>query len=77
MANSTEYGLGSTIVSKDLNNAKLLARQISAGICFINKAVTSHTLLPCGGVKRSGFGRVGGRHGYEEFGNVKTIWVGR
>ncbi len=36
IANSTEYGLGSAIISKDLKLAEEISRRINAGLCFIN-----------------------------------------
>ena len=75
VANSTEYGLGSGIVSQDLKKAEEISRRIQAGLCFINQSVGSFSDLPCGGERASGWGRDCGRHGFEAFGNVKTIWI--
>jgi acyl-CoA reductase-like NAD-dependent aldehyde dehydrogenase len=36
MANSTEYGLGSGIISQDLKLAEEISRRINAGLCFVN-----------------------------------------
>ena len=75
LANKTTYGLGSTIISKDVEYAEGLARLIDAGFCFINDPVTSHSQLPAGGVKASGFGRDCGSHGVESFANVKAFSI--
>lgn len=75
MANKTNYGLGATIISRDLDLAEGYSRLIDSGLCFINDSVTSHHHLPCGGVKESGFGRDCGQHGVEAFANIKAFSI--
>jgi succinate-semialdehyde dehydrogenase/glutarate-semialdehyde dehydrogenase len=74
IANSTEYGLGSTIVG-DVKLAEEVSKRLDFGMTFINQPVGSYSELPCGGTKNSGWGRDCGRHGFEAFGNVKTLWI--
>ena len=57
LANSTEFGLGATIWSKDIEKAQALARRIESGFVGINKPVKSDPRLPFGGTKKSGVGR--------------------
>jgi len=76
LANDTEYGLGASVWTRDLDRAKEIARRIEAGLVFVNGLVASDPRMPMGGVKRSGYGRELGRHGIWEFTNVQTVRVG-
>ena len=75
IANDSEFGLASSIWSKDYNRAEILSEQIQAGASFINGMVRSDPRLPFGGIKASGFGRELSYHGIREFTNAKTVWV--
>lgn len=76
VANDTQHGLGASIWTKNIDNARTLATHIEAGNVFINKMVTSDPRLPTGGIKKSGYGRELGEHGIREFVNIKTVIVG-
>jgi succinate-semialdehyde dehydrogenase / glutarate-semialdehyde dehydrogenase len=75
IANSTSFGLGATIWSKDISAVGKLAHQIEAGQVFVNSVTRSHTAFPFGGTKKSGFGREMGKQGLVEFCNLKTVWI--
>ncbi|CAA9267874.1 MAG: Succinate-semialdehyde dehydrogenase [NAD]; Succinate-semialdehyde dehydrogenase [NADP+] [uncultured Adhaeribacter sp.] len=75
VANNCQYGLGGSIWSGNLPEARRLARQVEAGAVFINGIVQSHPALPFGGIKKSGYGRELSYVGIREFVNQKTIWV--
>jgi succinate-semialdehyde dehydrogenase/glutarate-semialdehyde dehydrogenase len=76
VANTTEFGLGSNLWTRDINRAKQLARRIEAGNVFINGMTASDPRLPFGGIKRSGHGRELSVFGIHEFTNIKTVWIG-
>lgn len=77
IANSTEYGLGATIFTKNIEKAKELAKFIEAGNVAINRMVRSTPELPFGGVKKSGVGRELGKYGIIEFTNIKSVVIER
>lgn len=74
-ANSSRYGLGASIWTKNIEKAQQLARKIESGAVYINQMVASSPYVPFGGVKKSGYGRELSHLGIREFVNQKTIWV--
>ena len=76
VANDTPYGLGAAVFSRNRARAREIARQLEAGMVFINDFVRSDPSLPFGGIKQSGFGRELGRPGLRAFVNLKTLWLG-
>ena len=76
VANSSLYGLGAALWTKDEAAARAIARRIESGSVFINGMVASDPRLPFGGVKMSGYGRELSGFGIREFVNIQTIWIG-
>jgi len=76
VANDSDFGLGSSIWSADVDGARRMAERVEAGLVFINGMVASDARLPFGGVKCSGYGRELSEIGIKEFTNAQTVWVG-
>ena len=73
LANDTQYGLGASIWTEDLDKAEKLSRMVQSGIVSVNSVVASDPRVPFGGVKKSGFGRELSRYGMLEFVNIKSV----
>ena len=73
LANDSQYGLGASIWTQDLDKAEKLSRMVRSGIVTVNNVVISDPRVPFGGVKKSGFGRELSRYGMLEFVNIKSI----
>ncbi|MBC9250650.1 succinate-semialdehyde dehydrogenase [Pseudomonas alcaligenes] len=77
LANDSEFGLGGSLWSADVEQAQRLARRIVSGAVFINGYAASDSRVPIGGVKKSGFGRELSHFGLREFLNVQMVWRDR
>ncbi|MBE0391718.1 NAD-dependent succinate-semialdehyde dehydrogenase [Flavobacterium sp. PL002] len=75
LANNSQYGLGSGVLTTNNERGEKIALQLEAGSSFVNKLVVSDPRLPFGGVKNSGYGRELAAYGIQEFVNTKTIWI--
>lgn len=73
VANSSKYGLGASLWTKDIDRGIKLARDIETGSVFINQMVASHPAIPFGGIKLSGYGRELSYLGIREFMNIKPV----
>jgi succinate-semialdehyde dehydrogenase/glutarate-semialdehyde dehydrogenase len=76
IANDTNFGLGASIFTQDVQKGKRIASdEIQSGSCFVNEFVKSDPRLPFGGVKMSGYGRELSTFGIREFVNIKTVYI--
>jgi len=76
LANATEYGLASYFFSRDLARVWRVAGALEVGMVGINTGVISTAVAPFGGVKQSGMGREGSRHGIEGYLDTKYLCMG-
>lgn len=73
--NDTEYGLGSGVWTRDINNAQRISKGLRAGSVWINCYQTMDPAVPFGGYKMSGYGRESGAEHMEEFLQTKSVWI--
>src|SRR5690606_36993848 len=77
LSNTTTFGLGVSICTKNVEEFSKKAHLFEEGAVFFNQLVRSDPKLPFGGVKKSGFGRELSEEGIREFTNVKTIFFAK
>ena len=75
LANDSDFGLGGSVFSKNIDHAIEVAAQIETGMVYINQNTSSSPEVPFGGTKRSGYGRELSALGIEEFVNKKLIRI--
>ena len=76
MANDTEFGLAAYFYARDLGRVWRVAEALETGIVGINTGVISTEVAPFGGVKMSGLGREGSRHGLDDYMELKYLCMG-
>jgi acyl-CoA reductase-like NAD-dependent aldehyde dehydrogenase len=74
-ANNSEFGLGASIWTNNIERGIRLARKVQSGIVSVNEMVRSDPRLPFGGIKHSGIGRELSEVGIKEFVNIKSVVV--
>jgi succinate-semialdehyde dehydrogenase/glutarate-semialdehyde dehydrogenase len=76
LANATEFGLASYFYSRDIGRIFRVAEALEYGMVGINTGLISTAEVPFGGVKQSGLGREGSRHGIEDYVEMKYLALG-
>ena len=77
LSNTSEFGLGVSVFTQDIETIKKHISSFNEGAVFINEMVKSDPRLPFGGVKKSGYGRELSEDGIREFVNVKTVVINK
>ena len=75
IANDSDFGLGGSVHTNDLERGRRVAERIESGTCFVNQISWTYASMPMGGVKKSGYGRELADLGIMEFVNQKLICV--
>jgi succinate-semialdehyde dehydrogenase/glutarate-semialdehyde dehydrogenase len=76
MANDTPFGLASYFFTRDVGRAWRVGEALEFGVVGVNTGLISYEGAPFGGVKESGNGREGSRHGIDEFTEIKYLCIG-
>ena len=75
-ANDTPYGLAAYCYTRDLGRAWRMSDALEYGMVGLNEGIISSVAAPFGGIKQSGMGREGSRHGIEDYLEMKYIRMG-
>ncbi|HTR54943.1 MAG TPA: NAD-dependent succinate-semialdehyde dehydrogenase [Kofleriaceae bacterium] len=73
LANDTDAGLVAYVFTRDLSRAARCAEALEAGMVGVNEGLVSTAQAPFGGIKHSGFGREGSRHGLDDYTQWKYV----
>jgi succinate-semialdehyde dehydrogenase/glutarate-semialdehyde dehydrogenase len=76
MANATEFGLAAYFYSRDIGRIFRVGEGLESGMVGVNTGLISTAEVPFGGVKQSGLGREGSRHGIEDYVEIKYLALG-
>ncbi|MES2160161.1 MAG: NADP-dependent succinate-semialdehyde dehydrogenase [Pseudomonadota bacterium] len=76
LANDTEFGLASYFYSRDIGRIWRVAEGLESGMVGVNTGLISNEIAPFGGVKQSGLGREGSRHGIDDYLVMKYVCLG-
>jgi len=76
-ANATEYGLGASVWSSDIDRATDVAERLDAGSVWVNQHPVVTATVPFGGIKQSGLGVEGSRHGLLAYTDIRVLNVKR
>jgi aldehyde dehydrogenase (NAD+) len=75
IANDVKYGLGAGLWTSNISRAHKIARELKAGMVWINCYKVVHPGSPFGGVDESGYGREMGFEAMREYTQPKSVWV--
>jgi len=75
LANDSDFGLGGSVFTRDVDRGRRVASRVETGMMFINNIDWTDAELPFGGIKDSGYGRELGDMGIQQFVNKKLVRV--
>jgi betaine-aldehyde dehydrogenase len=75
-ANTSRYGLGASVWTKNMHTAKRVFDAMQAGIVWVNRHLTVPPEVPFGGNLESGTGRENGYHAVDQYSRTKTLFLG-
>ncbi|HET6630734.1 MAG TPA: NAD-dependent succinate-semialdehyde dehydrogenase [Woeseiaceae bacterium] len=75
LANDTEYGLAAYVYTHDLQRALRVSEALQYGMVAVNRTRFTGAPVPFGGVKQSGLGREGSRHGLDEYLDIHYVCI--
>ena len=73
LANDTIFGLASYFYSRDIGRITRVQEALEYGMVGVNTGLISNEMAPFGGVKQSGLGREGSRHGLDDYMELKYV----
>ncbi|MBE8715500.1 NAD-dependent succinate-semialdehyde dehydrogenase [Sphingobacterium hungaricum] len=76
LANDTPFGLAAYFYSENIHRCQRVSEQLESGMVGVNTGLVSNAAAPFGGVKQSGVGREGSKHGLDEYLEIKYICYG-
>lgn len=76
LANATEFGLAGYFYARDMGRVWRVAEAMETGMIGVNTGLISTEVAPFGGIKQSGLGREGSRHGIEDYLELKYVCMG-
>ncbi|WP_235506624.1 NAD-dependent succinate-semialdehyde dehydrogenase [Altererythrobacter sp. Root672] len=76
LANDTRYGLASYFYTRDIGRVARVMRELEYGMVAVNEGLLGTEVAPFGGIKESGLGREGSRHGMDEYLELKYGLIG-
>lgn len=75
IGNDVIYGLAAAVWTRDLNTAHRVARELRAGVVYVNCYDEDDITVPFGGYKQSGTGRDKSLHAFDKYTELKTTWI--
>jgi acyl-CoA reductase-like NAD-dependent aldehyde dehydrogenase len=76
LANTSRYGLGASVWTKNLHTARRVFDEVQAGIIWVNWHLTVPPEVPFGGMRESGIGRENGYHAVDQYSRTRTLFLG-
>lgn len=75
IANNTKYGLAGAVFTNDYEEAYFVSKEIRSGLVHINSYGEDDNIAPFGGFKESGWGKDKSSYAFDEYSQLKTVWM--